>query len=83
MKKRELNFAEIKLMKDGYIPAPYELEEGEQINDFYLEPVYFENENGVRICGIYDGWASSGTMDTTSENVPDDTIAPTLNVVNS
>ena len=33
MKKREINFAEIKAMKDGYIPAPYELEEGEKINE--------------------------------------------------
>ena len=24
--------------KDGYIPAPYVLEEGEKINDLYLEP---------------------------------------------
>ena len=28
-------------MKDGYIPAPYVLEEGDNINDFYLEPVLF------------------------------------------
>lgn len=56
MKKRELNFAEIKTMKDGYIPAPYVLEEGENINDVYLEPVLFENENGptigVTTCGV-------------------------------
>ena len=43
-------------MKDGYIPAPYQLEEGEQINDVYLEPVFFENENGptigVTTCGV-------------------------------
>ena len=56
MKKRELSFAEIKAMKDGYIPAPYELEEGDKINDFYLEPVLFENENGptigVTTCGV-------------------------------
>ena len=24
-------------MKNGYIPAPYVLEEGEKINDMYLE----------------------------------------------
>ena len=30
MKKRELNFAGIAEMKDGYIPAPYVLEEGEK-----------------------------------------------------
>ncbi len=43
-------------MKDGYIPAPYVLEEGENINDFYLEPVIFHNENGpdigVTTCGV-------------------------------
>ena len=43
-------------MKNGYIPAPYVLEEGEQINDFYLEPVLFPNENGptigVTTCGV-------------------------------
>ena len=43
-------------VKDGYIPAPYVLEEGEQINDFYLEPVLFHNENGptigVTTCGV-------------------------------
>ena len=43
-------------MKNGYIPAPYALEEGEQINDFYLEPVLFHNENGptigVTTCGV-------------------------------
>lgn len=43
-------------MKDGYIPAPYVLEEGEHINDFYLEPVLFHNENGptigVTTCGV-------------------------------
>ena len=27
--------------KDGVIPAPYALEEGEQIIDQYLEPVIF------------------------------------------
>ena len=43
-------------MKNGYIPAPYVLEEGEGINDFYLEPVLFHNENGptigVTTCGV-------------------------------
>ena len=43
-------------MKNGYIPAPYVLEDGEQINDFYLEPVLFHNENGptigVTTCGV-------------------------------
>lgn len=43
-------------MKNGYIPAPYVLEEGEKINDFYLEPVLFYNENGptigVTTCGV-------------------------------
>ena len=43
-------------MKNGYIPAPYVLEEGEKINDFYLEPVLFHNENGptigVTTCGV-------------------------------
>lgn len=43
-------------LRDGYIPAPYVLEEGEHINDFYLEPVLFHNENGptigVTTCGV-------------------------------
>lgn len=43
-------------LKNGYIPAPYVLEEGENINDFYLEPVLFHNENGptigVTTCGV-------------------------------
>ena len=43
-------------MKNGYIPAPYVLEEGEKITDFYLEPVLFHNENGptigVTTCGV-------------------------------
>jgi len=56
MKKRELNLVEIKAMKNGYIPAPYVLEEGDKINDFYLEPVLFENEDGptigVTTCGV-------------------------------
>ncbi len=43
-------------MKNGYIAPPYVLEEGEQINDFYLEPVIFHNENGpdigVTTCGV-------------------------------
>lgn len=41
---------------DGYIPAPYVLEEGESITDFYLEPVYYKNEQGptigVTTCGV-------------------------------
>ena len=43
-------------MRDGYIPAPYVLEEGEKINEMYLEPVLFHNENGptigVTTCGV-------------------------------
>jgi len=43
-------------IKNGYISAPYVLEEGEKINDMYLEPVLFHNENGptigVTTCGI-------------------------------
>ncbi len=43
-------------MKNGYINAPYVLEDGENINDFYLEPVFFQNENGptigVTTCGV-------------------------------
>ena len=43
-------------MKNGYIPAPYVLEEGESINDLYLEPVLFHNANGptigVTTCGV-------------------------------
>ena len=43
-------------MKNGYIPAPYMLEENDKINDFYLEPVLFYNENGptigVTTCGV-------------------------------
>ena len=43
-------------MKNGYIPAPYVLETGEKINDLYLEPVLFHNENGptigVTTCGV-------------------------------
>lgn len=54
MKKNEIRFDPA--MKNGYIPAPYVLEEGEQINDFYLEPVLFHNENGptigVTTCGV-------------------------------
>ena len=36
-------------MKDGYIQPPYVLEDGDRINDFYLEPVLFHNENGPNI----------------------------------
>lgn len=54
MKKNTINFDPT--MKNGYIPAPYVLEEGEKINDFYLEPVLFHNENGptigVTTCGV-------------------------------
>ncbi len=32
-----------------YIPAPYTLAEGENIYDKYLEPKYYENENGPTI----------------------------------
>ncbi len=43
-------------MKDGYISPPYVLEEGDSINDLYLEPVIFHNENGpdigVTTCGV-------------------------------
>lgn len=43
-------------MKNGYIPAPYVLEEGDSITDVYLEPVIFHNENGpdigVTTCGV-------------------------------
>ena len=43
-------------MKNGYIQPPYVLEEGEKINDMYLEPVLFHNENGptigVTTCGV-------------------------------
>ena len=42
--------------RDGYIPAPYQLEEGENIDDFYLEPVLFHNPGGptigVTTCGV-------------------------------
>lgn len=54
MKKNPVSFDPS--MKNGYIPAPYVLEEGENINDFYLEPVLFHNENGptigVTTCGV-------------------------------
>jgi beta-glucosidase len=43
-------------LRNGYIPAPYVLEEGEKIHDMYLEPVLFHNENGptigVTTCGV-------------------------------
>ena len=43
-------------LKNGYIQPPYVLEEGEKINDMYLEPVLFHNENGptigVTTCGV-------------------------------
>lgn len=58
--RRNLDYSHLKTaegkLKDGYIPAPYQLEEGEKITDFYLEPVYFKNENGptigVTTCGV-------------------------------
>ncbi len=54
MKRNDVNVNQG--MRDGYIPAPYVLEEGEHINDFYLEPVIFHNENGpdigVTTCGV-------------------------------
>jgi len=54
MKKQSVKFD--LSMKNGYIPAPYVLEEGDNINDFYLEPVLFHNENGptigVTTCGV-------------------------------
>ena len=50
------NTGDYRKIKNGYIPAPYVLEDGENINDFYLEPVLFENENGptigVTTCGV-------------------------------
>ena len=43
-------------LKDGYIPAPYELEEGDCIRDAYLEPVIYHNDGGpdigVPTCGV-------------------------------
>jgi len=54
MKKNPVNYEPG--MKNGYIQPPYVLEEGEKINDMYLEPVLFHNENGptigVTTCGI-------------------------------
>lgn len=54
MKRNPVNFDTS--LKNGYIRAPYELEEGDKINDFYLEPVLFHNENGptigVTTCGV-------------------------------
>ena len=54
MKKNPVSFDPN--MKNGYIQPPYVLEEGERINDFYLEPVLFRNENGptigVTTCGV-------------------------------
>ena len=54
MKKNPLNYEPG--MKNGYIQPPYVLEEGDKINDFYLEPVLFHNENGptigVTTCGV-------------------------------
>ncbi len=44
-------------MKNSYIPAPYVLKEGQNINDMYLEPVLFHNPDGgptigVTTCGV-------------------------------
>jgi beta-glucosidase len=43
-------------LRNGYIPAPYVLEEGDKIHDMYLEPVLFHNEHGptigVTTCGV-------------------------------
>ena len=54
MKKNPVNYEAG--MKNGYIQPPYVLEEGDNINDFYLEPVLFHNENGptigVTTCGV-------------------------------
>ena len=54
MKKNPVNLDPS--MKNGYISAPYVLENGESINDFYLEPVLFHNPNGptigVTTCGV-------------------------------
>ena len=45
MKKNPINYEPG--MKNGYIQPPYVLEEGDKINDMYLEPVLFHNENGI------------------------------------
>ena len=54
MKKNPVNYEPG--MKNGYIQPPYVLEEGDKINDMYLEPVLFHNENGptigVTTCGV-------------------------------
>ena len=54
MKKNPVNYEPG--MRNGYIQPPYVLEEGEKINDMYLEPVLFHNENGptigVTTCGV-------------------------------
>ena len=54
MKKNSVNIDPT--LKNGYIQPPYVLEEGDKINDFYLEPVLFHNENGptigVTTCGV-------------------------------
>lgn len=43
MQKRQLVYDAA--MKNGYIPAPYVLEDGDNINDFYLDP---DNADKVR-----------------------------------
>lgn len=54
MKKNPINLDPS--VKNGYLPAPYILEEGESINDFYLQPVIIHNKNGpdigVTTCGV-------------------------------
>ncbi len=54
MKKNPINYEPG--MRNGYIQPPYVLEEGDKINDMYLEPVLFHNENGptigVTTCGV-------------------------------
>lgn len=56
MKQQVFNPDDYAGLKNGYIPAPYVLEEGDTIHDIYLEPVIFHNENGpdigVTTCGV-------------------------------
>lgn len=56
MKFQSADREKLSELQNGYIPAPYVLEEGESIIDRYLEPVYFQNENGptigVTTCGV-------------------------------
>ena len=62
--------------KDGVIPAPYALEEGEQIIDQYLEPVIFHNVNGpdigVTTCGVIvkdENGEPTGVLEENAHNV--------------